>query len=55
MAKKSYDQRLKERWKRREQKERYNRGDIDRFYDMRNMMSMVDVILPFLFRKGGLT
>jgi hypothetical protein len=51
MSKKSYDQRLRERWKRREEKEKFSRQGLGRFYDMSNMAGQLALILPFLFGK----
>ncbi len=53
MAKISYDQRLKKRWVQKQQRAKYERVDINHFYDMRSLMNMAGLILPFLFRTGG--
>lgn len=50
MSKKSYDQRLNERWRRREQNDRNARLDIDEFYGLRDLKNMATAwIMPFLF------
>ena len=50
MARKSYDQRLKERWLRKQKKEREILGISD-FRLMANFYSAVSFLLPMLFRK----
>ena len=51
MAKKSYDQRLKKRWLRKEQKNKYHRmAELDS-YGLRDLGNWTMAILPFLFGK----
>ena len=52
MAKKSYDQRLKERWARK-QRERQPIPTLKDTFKFRDMASWA-YILPFLFGRGGL-
>ncbi len=51
MAKKSYDKRLKQRWLRKEQKEKCHRKDVLDSYGLREIGNWTMAILPFLFGK----
>ncbi len=51
MSKKSYDQRLKERWKRKEQKEAYHHKNMTDYSGLKDMFNWTFAFLPFLFRK----
>lgn len=52
MSKKSYDQRLKERWKRK-QKQEIHRDIRGGFPGLGDIYAATAVILPFLFGKRG--
>ena len=51
MSKKNYDQRLKERWKRKEQKEAYHHKDVTNYYGLKDMFNWTIPYLSFLFGK----
>ena len=51
MARKSYDQRLKERWLRKQKKEDYYHDTMLELPSLKSMVNMAMAILPILFRK----
>lgn len=51
MSKKNYEQRLKERWKRKQQRDEYVYNLTGGFSNMRDVYAATAWIMPFLFGK----